>query len=429
MKIKSGLSLTVVLLLALSAVGCASDESDRGAETSPVQESATKSPLPEPTPKSLRPTDNVQVTDNQTDQVDLPARQKYRRGAATIYNGCDGASDSFPENANIFDPVLGRMTAMPTPTLEQDRQLVSQMCTVAGDASNLSVIYIVTERKPASGLEPETVESWLVSLGLDGAELARTPFPQELDIVSVTGLLPTTFGFVVLSSMYADHVIATFSKETLEPLWMSDGDLRLAGMTNDTFAAHAQENVEFYHLDSGKRISTLTNSEFVTTIENGYIVIGTDGYYLFDSVTKKLSGPLVDEYASFKRSGPYLLMRSSDLLKVYDTESGEFLIERSGPDVVGLGIEYAYISGNYLYILNQDDSPIIDVTTSEKVSDGWARRPLDRIGSEWILVISGPVSNNYDTCFGDDIVENRNRCSNDGQLVRKTDGMFRGPWY
>lgn len=90
---------------------------------------------------------------------------------------------------------------------------------------------------------------------------------------------------------------------------------------------------------------------------------------------------------------------------------------------------YQYASsGDYLYIANQRDSPVIDIHTRQKVSSGWKVRPLDFLGPSWVLVDHRP--NTTADCYEAFSVFNCGASDAQQVVLQKTDnGEYPGPWY
>ena len=123
-----------------------------------------------------------------------------------------------------------------------------------------------------------------------------------------------------------------------------------------------------------------------------------------------------------------LLIVNKKSLKLIDITNGVVVFELS-PEEVAAVDSYQYgNSGDYLYIANRSDSPVIDIRTRQKVSSGWKVRPMDFLGPSWVLVDHRPNSTMdcYEgftgfSCGSVDLQQ--------VGLQRVDNRVYPGPWY
>jgi hypothetical protein len=112
---------------------------------------------------------------------------------------------------------------------------------------------------------------------------------------------------------------------------------------------------------------------------------------------------------------------------VRDIAENKLLFSRTGADVDGLHIKSLEFAGNYIYIDIDSDSPVIDITNSQKVSSSWKVRPTDLVNRDWVPLMSGHVTDKSGSCF-----QGRDggyTCGDAGNLVHAPNGNYPGPWY
>lgn len=105
-------------------------------------------------------------------------------------------------------------------------------------------------------------------------------------------------------------------------------------------------------------------------------------------------------------------------LQVFDLAQNEVLFNKD--DISGLNIQQALFAGKYLYLSNGSDNPVIDITNSERVSAGWAVRPIQTVGRDWIAVVESAQGSCsvLTTCASQEV-----------KLVFAPGGDYQGPWY
>lgn len=366
----------------------------------------------------------------------LPEGRK-RLGPATIYTGCTdevGEGDEFVVG-KVFDPTSGRSVPIPTPSVPPGQELIASGCTVGG-VEDIRVFWIYYLRTPSSGLDPERTVGKVASFDPFASGAAVTEVELPPDFIDVELILPTDFGFMAGDG----YTLHGFDPVSLAQVWRRDADRTCACSFSTNFRAIAtidkstpspssQYRYVFYGTGDGAEIGA-----FITSIESedqrGFTIYSTETfpyvYSYFDAVTNKLAGPVAKAGVFWDN---LRLSWGDEFIEVWNRDENRMVFSRYGEEVSGLNAESIYLAGNYLYIRNDSDSPVIDLTTSQKVSSGWKVRPTQRISGEWTLVVEGEVANDAAQCFPyrEDV------CYDDDEpsrtLVRSVDGQYPGPWF
>ncbi|MDN4521256.1 hypothetical protein JN086_07310 [Mycolicibacterium austroafricanum] len=368
--------------------------------------------------------------------------RSLKRGPATLYSGC-GSSIDFGEDfefepGEVFLPVVGRNVPRPGPSVPAGVELVGGQCLVAGDEQNIRIIYVLVLRTPSSGLNPESVRTKIVSYdpAEPGKPVATADWPVDIDPGTFEDLMPTRYGFMARSS----GGIVGFDLNTLALAWRVNSAPERADMNYEGFMVSSKggpdigpfESVRHFHsAKDGAEITSFAGPSGFETFPHGFLATkGThkdwQRMYL-DMRTGAITGPFPEEGQIWgnKYMDYDIWSVEQAYIKVWNLETSQEIISRTGQDVVGLNIEDIYLAGDYLYIENDDDSPVIDINTLDQVSTGWSTRPVDVVGSDWLYVIDGPVTNGYARCF--EVM--RNICYETGKLVHAPGGNFPGPWF
>lgn len=423
----------MVLSIAVATVcaGCASTTGERVGTAAPTTAAPTPPSSPQPVPAA--PT-----------SVSLPASGDLYRTANTVYTGCVGKSSAgtgfdTTTQPQIFDPASGKFVAMPHPVLADGEELVSTRCVVWTDSDRPEPIYLTTTRLPSSGLAPEKVSHTLESFDLNGRSIRKADWPSDENLDDYPHIEETSAGFVLINiskviGFDGKTLAKTFASTTGSSDFSRTAFVRQASVPAD----HPGEDTRltFYSTSDGTEIGKFQAPfAYVDMVTNdGYVVHRADypknqppsfPVFYFDTHAHELSGPIAPQASHFQKFGNRILAYDKANLTIYDTQTKQSVLHRSGADVTGLNIANAYLAGNYLYIDNLDDSPVVDITTGRKVGSGWKLRPTDEIGDGWTLVVTGKISNNYPTCFDNGTY----RCSQRGVLVRNIESRYPGPWF
>ncbi|OBJ48105.1 hypothetical protein A9W95_05325 [Mycobacterium sp. 1423905.2] len=121
-----------------------------------------------------------------------------------------------------------------------------------------------------------------------------------------------------------------------------------------------------------------------------------------------------------------LMQWGTDYIKILNLTTNSVVFHRDGDDVKNLHLKNVHFAGTYLYIDNDSDKPVIDITNSQKVSSGWKLMPIQRVARDWILVDSHNPNRNQ-SCFS----KNTINCpaGDNSELVYAPNGKYAGPWF
>lgn len=422
-KVITSLALAVFLLAALC--GC-THKSSRSSTVPSVHESTT------PSSTTSRPPGTAASSP-------LP-RGKVLRAPATVYSECSATSGrdgnlSFNTQAQIFDPKTGRNVPMPTPTIPAGQHLVHAACTVGGDIDHIRVFYVITLSTPSNGLTPEARQSSVIAFNPFAPDPPRTaPLPADIDPDKISEILPSESGFFLLrqnarQSLATDYI--GFDGVTLEKSFTVDGSGPVPQYyfnSRGILVYYYGGAVTIFSTRDGHvlfRSAPTRGGAVPQSYPNGFLFYTNDQQYgYFNMLDNQLKAPIppVGDIWNDKFLG--LLDHS---LEVRNVSDNTVIFHREGPDFDGLHLKNAYIAGKYLYLKNNSDSPVIDMSNSQKVSSGWRVRPTDVINKDWILVNNHDDAGDAGSCFKSD---NSFTCdASDVSLRHAPNGNYGGPWY
>ncbi|OBF94525.1 hypothetical protein A5791_00080 [Mycobacterium sp. 852002-51163_SCH5372311] len=370
------------------------------------------------------------------------------RALGTVFKPCNSTRNAF-DAAKVFDPQTGRMVVAPTPPplppgteLAFGRGNPAYFCTLTGTPTDLKIFYVWTYRTPSHGLEPERFTLMAGVGGINDKSITKVAeLPAELG--GSPSKVYSTAGGPVLSYCCRTSGVSTaaIDPETLTVRWTSPHNL--ASVEESTVAFHdvSKSIVTIRDVASGAEV-VLDHADpagpkpLNYELDSGYVIRQTKdevnlgdftwGYY--SVIAHKFypnlitAGTLIDPIINEGK----LLIRSTKNLKILDIANGTVLFEMS-PDEMRAVNSYQFgTSGDYLYIGNQSDSPVIDIRDRKQVSSGWKVRPLDFFGKSWVLVDhrAKTAANCYEgpnvfTCGG----------TKDVVIQRIDNGVYPGPWY
>ncbi|WP_142275610.1 hypothetical protein [Mycobacterium mantenii] len=422
-----GMGLITAIIVMAATAGCSAQQKSMPAPTS----SGTAGPsgagsaaTSSSSPPAIAPTSA------------LPHGHRLR-SPGTVYSQCGnsfstGDDQKFDTTGEIFNPKTGRNVALPTPAVPAGQKLVRQACVVGGDEDNIRVYYVMTLSTPSSGLTPESRATSIVSFDpfSPGAPPQNVPWPADVNIERAQYLMPTYYGFMAVG----DPVVG-FDGKSLQPSFRSNnhwGAANFAGFY--TYGAGGQPDEVFHSAKDGSVVGenngTGMGSGLVRYPDGFIAIVGHTWPYqygYFDFRDNQLKTPAPSGGVMW---GHVLTSYGDDFIEVRDVTQNKLLFERHGDEVRGLHIKHLYFAGKYLYIDNDSDKPVIDITTSQKVSSGWNVRPVDLIDKNWMMIIKGHVTNDYSSCFGIDSDDYLSYgCYEDGTLVYAPNGEYSGPWF
>jgi len=428
------------IVIALSA--CTSRVEDATDEVRTVTASSSASTTATPTTAvSVAPTSSplpLQLgSDGASGDVDL--------GSGTVFSGCNrrlAHGDDIQFNpVRVFVPALGRNVSRAALTVPAGKTAINGACTVVGDENALRIVYIFTIRTPSSGLNPESSETQLVSYDPNKPDkpAATAGWPADSNVADFENIVPTPWGFMA----HGKGGIMGFDLNTLQRIWQSADENIYANqhgyVTFDSRRDGVDVNVNEwrYRFHSAKDGAEVANSIGPSMsggidvfrdgfgVEKGRRKNGEYAYYYFDMRDAQFKGPVPTGGSFWGNTYTAYNTRSNPFIEIWDMDQNKKIFSREGADVAGLNIEELFFAGKYLYISNDSDSPVIDITTGQKVSSGWQVRPTDVIAQDWLLVLEGKDSNHHFSCFQDGAYV----CYEDGTLVHAPNGRYDGPWF
>jgi hypothetical protein len=319
------------------------------------------------------------------------------------------------------------------------QHLLESACTVGGDLDHIRVFYVITLSTPSSGLTPESRTSSIVSFDPFASGPPQTkPLPNDIDPESVREILPSKYGFFIRrenpNQSLADEFIG-FDGTTLEKTFTVDGSgpLPLTHLNPSAiFIYYYGGQVRIYSAQDGHVLADVMGSSQgggPSTYPNGFVFYANqnnDGQHgFFNTEDNQLKAPFPSSGDMWANS---FLALQDHALEVRDVVTNAVTFRREGPDFDGHHITNAYLASKYLYLANDSDNPVIDITTTQKVSSGWTVRPTDVINKDWILINEQDPGDGGDaSCFEDDYTL---ACgSPKASLKYAPDGNYAGPWY
>ncbi|QNI13277.1 hypothetical protein [Mycobacterium kubicae] len=292
------------------------------------------------------------------------------------------------------------------------------------------MFYVMTVSTPSNGLTPERRSSSIVAFDpFASAPPQLAPWPPE---VSVQQLAPSNYGFYAKTS----NGLIGFDGTTLQSTFTCTDNNR-AGNCWHNFAGFGKFREDgsggevFFRARDGGQVG-----ENVGSTMSGGVPMSTDGmvvtvgntfpyrYGYFDFRDAKIK-EIASEF-NLALWDNDLMEWGTDYIRVLDLTNNRVLFERTGDDVKNLHIKQVHFAGKYLYIDNDSDRPVIDITTWQKVSSGWKVMPIQRVSRDWILI--DPKNPNRDqSCFS----KEGQFCyvGQDSQLVFAPSGDYVGPWF
>ncbi|QGP90611.1 hypothetical protein GKZ92_23155 (plasmid) [Gordonia sp. 135] len=337
-------------------------------------------------------------------------------------------------------------------------QLIRVGCLPSGTADKPTVTYRLALRTPAQGLEPEKFETKIFTYSTNPAV---EPVTATLDLPTnqetIYSIMAGTGGNLLFGAGDDSKVIlmkpdgteiASYPVSRRDVEYVDENAFALVDRNKERRYA-TDPPVTLYDGVSGAPVTYGGNLEELTARSIGYRYsdgfvynIGDYGRAFIDTRNKRrydlnpndASNPTTD----VKIWGDYAFLANQGL-KVIELKTGRVLVSRTAEEWNGLGVDNWYAAGKYLYVENDDDSPVIDVTTGQQVSSGWAQRPGNLVGSKWTLVLGGPEKADDAQCFtgrtntpsvmwGMYSLADSYGCDEAGTLVYSPDG-YEGPWF
>ncbi|MGE0220676.1 hypothetical protein [Mycolicibacterium sp.] len=362
-----------------------------------------------------------------------------RRALGTIYQPCSPGDT----HLTVFDPATGRMVTTPTmPAIPKGTEAWGggnspAHCALTGTPDDLKVLYVYGYRKPSEGLNPESFHAMAAVASIHDTEVTQiVELPPELGVPSE--VIPTDGGPVLAYCCRGRGAVVTAALDpnTLAVRWTSDQGVATHDHATVAFDGVRDGTVTIRDVASGadtvvENVTPASTNARNYRLDSGYVLeqrdgSGNTGYY---STLARQFYPniLVDddpELTPVINEGR-LLLKGDKSLKVVDITNGATVFELGEAELEAVDSYQFATSGDYLYIANSSDSPVIDMRDRQKVSSGWRVRPLNTVGGSWVLV--NHRANDTRDCYEGIAVFD---CESDEVTLEKfPDGKYPGPWF
>jgi hypothetical protein len=426
--VKIGLTVAAISALAMASGACSSAEHAQAPSSSHASTSSA----------SATSQSHAASAVPQTARLPNGSRSV---GPGTIFSQCgggfaDGDDVKFDTSGEVFNPRTGQNVPIPVPTIPSGQKLVSYACTVGGDQDNIRVFYLVRFLTPSNGLTPESTTTSIVAFDpFSSGAPQSVPWSENGRTYAV---FPTYYGFVTKS----DKGLTGFDGKALQSTFASpstSGDMTFSGF----YVKRSDGSVGFHSLKDGAEVGStpVDVGSGIVTFGDGILVQGQRGFKYFDFKYNKLI-----EHTGVGSVSPHFGVWNNTLLywesadheaasiEVRDIAENKVLFSRSASDLAGLGIGNILFAGKYLYMVNRSDSPVIDISNSQKVSSGWKVRPLQLIGRDWMGVVKDLDFDNQLTAGGvcaglGTPTQGPDICARGFSLVYAPNGKYPGPWF
>ncbi|MEZ0339267.1 hypothetical protein ACAG25_04705 [Mycobacterium sp. pV006] len=324
---------------------------------------------------------------------------------------------SASQQGRILDTRSGERVPMPAIPVPDNDNLEEFACVVTStENSDLLVTFAFTATTPSAGLTPEERYTQLVMLdGVSKEATATVRLPAPVDSFR---LQPATDGGVYFLEQsrydgkplslrsYEPKTLAQRVEMTAEPsesLYVTYAGYATTRKTGTQLVsptqAYDQWVAEFFDGTDGSKVGEFPNvvSTDMQATPAGFLMYhgGGDpsepGVFLFDMQTRKTSGPVAPYLADTSSYGDLLLLkgaRDGAYLTVYDRKAEKEVFALDQQQIEGLKIDLSntYLGSNYLYVTNESDNPVIDLTTGQPVHSGWSLVPLSPLKEGWELI-------------------------------------------
>lgn len=319
-------------------------------------------------------------------------------------------------------------------------------------------VYLTTVRTASQGLDASRSRTELVSIDPVTNESTTKPFTFSPERNWRLG--PATGGFSAISvsggtaTRDAVYDIAFFDADTLSVTAQNHGDgyhpIDLVAYNYDGYAlkpgaqSGADGPVHVYRGSDGKEIGSVNGATGdAVSFDHGFLLRtkGTSrndvSASYFDTSTGSTTATIAPDIGGGGQAPSTVTIGSNILiadgvfrnfLVVFNTTTRKTVLSLDAARLSGLNIKSAQIAGDYLYLANDSDNPVIDVRTSQRVSQGWTVFPVARLADGWTYVHGGMTGSDcfgVGTGFGTSCTVNTSA----DRIVRSASGDYQGPWY
>lgn len=362
----------------------------------------------------------------------------------TVYR-CSTSTDG--ATFHVFDPASGDFADFTDPLpIPSGSKLNASQCTLTGTPNQLQAMYLWEYLTPAAGLTPASTTRLGVVRGIHD----RTP-PAPTDMTkAVASLQPlwASDGGPVMSAAPWNCVegmpcTLAFRPGSLDIAWTdprgvnySDRDSVVFEDTRDTRTVtirNVGSKADATYADT--RVAKSGGSATGVT-SHGYMLIGASPGF-FNSGTMRLipyPAESLAYYSNAFQGDRVLSWVSVDHLSVtvMNIDTGAVDFHLGEQDMKTLEARDLAMFDDYLYVENNNDSPVLDMKTRQRVSAGWKTRPIQWINPQWLLVSHTPNSARhcYEVGLNSNTTDDRQyMCGESATLEFHADGRYTGPRY
>ncbi|MDT5010936.1 MAG: hypothetical protein QOH57_2553 [Mycobacterium sp.] len=430
------LSLFAVISVVLSAglSGCGS-----ATENNRAQNTASESHVAQPSASASQT--HTSAAPKPVTSIPGTELKDTVRALGTVFTPCpSGPKFAAPK---VLDLATGKFDTPAAPTeVPAGTKLLFATCTLTGTPEDLKVLYLWQYETPAAGLTPASNTVMGAVTGVhDTAPLQPVDLSAQAPVMGDGAKLLPTSGGAVLKVGYGCKVCTVgFDPNAPRVNWTSEHDAFGSDESSVAFQDIMNNVVTIRDVATGQ--DTVFNNVFLTdnakgAHDSGYLIVQkgglgdwTWGYYstvakrLFDNVYTANNRPSITV-----RDGRALL-ESKNLLRLINISTGDVEFEVTQADLNTLNSYQFSHFGNDLYVKNQNDSPVLDIKTRQRLSAGWKVRPSEWINPSWLLIDHrntgvGECFNGFASydCAGNDIQPN------DFVLTKVEGGSYTGPMF
>ena len=382
-------SVFLAAFLLVFVEACSSAESGTTAstssETSPTKSSATTSSGS----TSAVPKPPVEFTSKDLDGT--------VHALGTVYTPCPNSGREFAV-PRVLDLSDGKFVTPVAPTsVPSGSELLNFMCSLAGTPEDLEVLYVWSYKTPAAGLSPETFTIMAAATGIhDTTPLQSVDLSSQIPYLGSDAELLPTRGATVLDAGYGCEV-CTFAISTTGPkmLWStpqlmeSHDDVSVAFKNGNSVVIRGAETGQDITVDNVRLSGSGVNN---AVLESGYLLVEQGGlgdwiYGYYSTVANKLySGTWVGDPPQVKITDGRALFSQKNGLRIINISTGAIEFELNSNEMNTLDSYQFTVFGKYLYVINKNDSPVLDINTKQRVSTGWKVRPSEWLNDSWLIV-------------------------------------------
>ena len=315
----------------------------------------------------------------------------------TVFTPCSRSDRKF-QAPRVLDPSRGRFVKPPAPTgTPPGTELLTAVCTLAGTTDDLKVLYVWRFKTPAAGLSPETFTTMAAVTGInDTAAVRPVDLTAEIPYLGDgADLVPTTGASVLDLGYGCDPCTMAISADGPKILWTakeeygSHDDVSVAFENDDAVTIRDVATGQDAVVD-GTRLGGMNAHSY--NLESGYLLVEQGGlgdwiFGYYSTVAKqRFSNVWVGDTPIITINDGRALLTQKHGLKLINMSTGAIEFELSADEMKTLDSYQFAAFGKYLYVVNQNDSPVLDITNRQRVSSGWKVRPSEWISPSWLLI-------------------------------------------